>query len=284
MKKITTGIVILFILIFAVSCTSTAGTLSTVTVTKTVNPTDTFDTTQLNQLQSEYDTLQAKYDALLAGQSISDQGLADLQTRYNNLQTSYDKLIKNSGQTNLRNPSWEELKNFVKTDNIDQVTYNIDTFACTGYATILRDRARTLGFRTAIVQVLLPGTAGHVFDAIQTSDAGLVYIDCTQADKVAYIQIGQPYGMIAIDAVRYHYIDTSGSPKDFYEPLSYKDTNNPFNYAYYQEYEQRRDFYNKTIAEYNVQVIAFNDRRGSLSKSQMDNWSNNIQALGKRAG
>jgi len=260
----------------------------TMTATATITQDNEALSQQLSQLQTDYDNLLAKYQAATGGTqtttSAAATNLADLQAKYDSLQTAYNNLTKNSGQTGLHDPSWTDLKEFIKSDDIDTVTYNLNTFACSGYAIILRDRARKLGIRTAYVQVAFPGSAGHALDAFQTTDKGLIYIDCTEADKVAYVKVGQPYGTIQIDAVQEKYIDCTGAPGDFWQPLKYIETANPFSYDYYLDYQKRWDFSNQSVDAYNQAVDQFNSGNGQLTQAQMMAWQDNLNALGKELG
>jgi len=90
----------------------------------------------------------------------------------------------------LRNPSWEELKTFLKEDKTDQLEYIFPSFVCADFATTLQSNAKKAGLRCAITSVELkgypdwynygiPSNTGHALNAFETTDRGLVYIDCT---------------------------------------------------------------------------------------------------------
>jgi hypothetical protein len=83
--------------------------------------------------------------------------------------------------------------------------YNYDTFVCADFAEMLHNNAEKAGFRTAYVSIQLgpcayyPTSGGHALNAFETTDKGLVYIDCTgyttsmNADKIVDVLVGKEY-------------------------------------------------------------------------------------------
>lgn len=102
-------------------------------------------------------------------------------------------------------PSWEELKEFLLEDNTDRRTYDFNTFVCADFAEMLHNNAEAAGIRAAFVCVQLGPCAffstsgGHALNAFETTDRGLVYIDCTgcaegiNADKIVEVKIEEDY-------------------------------------------------------------------------------------------
>jgi len=98
--------------------------------------------------------------------------------------------VKPTTQPNLRNPSWEELKAFLWNDKTDEMTYVFPTTVCEDFAKTLQSNAKNAGLRCAFVGVRLngyldwmhygiPSNTGHALNAFETTDRGLIYIDCT---------------------------------------------------------------------------------------------------------
>lgn len=116
-----------------------------------------------------------------------------------------------SEKPTLRNPSWEQLKTFLWEDKTDQLEYVFPTFICYDFARTLQANAKEAGWRCAYVSVRLegypdwfnygiPSNTGHGLNAFETTDRGLVYIDCTSmpgfsgnADKIIDVKIGKEY-------------------------------------------------------------------------------------------
>lgn len=85
---------------------------------------------------------------------------------------------------------------------IDGTAQPGDPHVCADFAERLHNNAELAGIRCAYVSVGLAGSAGHACNAFQTTDRGLIYIDCTgisdsygpdNNDKVVDIQVGKQY-------------------------------------------------------------------------------------------
>jgi len=104
-----------------------------------------------------------------------------------------------------KNPSWAELKEFLLKDNTDSIEYDFDKFVCADFAERLHNNAEAVGIRAAFVSIWLgpcsyfPTSGGHALNAFETTDKGLVFIDCTgflsgvNADKVVDVDVGKDY-------------------------------------------------------------------------------------------
>lgn len=105
-----------------------------------------------------------------------------------------------------RDPSWEQLVWFLKCDNTDKEKYIDNVFNCVDYAEKLQNNAANAGWKAAFVGIDIRDDAtdnvsGHAINAFQTTDYGLVYIDCTRfkdetaydADKLVKVEAGKQY-------------------------------------------------------------------------------------------
>ena len=111
---------------------------------------------------------------------------------------------------NAKNPSWEELKSFLLNDKTDLIEYDFDKFVCADFAEMVHNNAEEAGIRAAFVSIWLgpcsyyPMSGGHALNAFETTDKGLVFIDCTgffssmNADKIVDLQLGEEYIPISI--------------------------------------------------------------------------------------
>jgi hypothetical protein len=162
--------------------------------------------------------------------------------------------------------SWEQVKEFVMNDDTNTHTYIPGSFVCADFAAMLHNRAEAAGIKTAYVSVDFAEGPGHALDAFNTTDRGLVYIDCTgpgfqsptfgisldgqnayaEYDKVAYIEVGQPYGLISLDKA------TS------------------FDYEFYEQWTQQ-------WADYEAKINLYNS--GHLTYSQMQVLRSQIESL-----
>lgn len=106
---------------------------------------------------------------------------------------------------NATNPSWKELKEFLLKDDTDSQRYDFNTFVCADFAEMLHNNAEVAGIRAAFVGIYLgpcsywPSSGGHALNAFETTDKGLVYIDCTggnesvNADKIVDLAVEKDY-------------------------------------------------------------------------------------------
>lgn len=118
----------------------------------------------------------------------------------------------------LKNPTWNELKDFLLSDNTDKRFYVYPSFTSENYAEMLQNNAKKSGWRCAIVRIHLDWldrqTGAHVngvyfLNAFETTDQGIVYIDSTNpsvdpggdypggftgnAESVAKLEIGNNF-------------------------------------------------------------------------------------------
>jgi hypothetical protein len=228
---------------------------------------------ELRALQVEFEELQADY-----------QKTKSLQAEFENLQDDYQNLLERSKQSTLSNPSWLELKSFLEQDDTDTLTYDKTSFDCDGFAITLRDRALPFGYRCAFIGLSFGEVVGHALNAFETTDRGIIFVDATEHDTIAYVQQGQPYGMISLDVVKSDYINCEGDPNSFWYELSWESHANPFSYDYYVTYQKRQDFLHQSIDAFNKAVIEYNSGSTKWSHSQLDKWSKNLDSLEQDVG
>jgi len=109
-----------------------------------------------------------------------------------------------------KNVSFAELKSFILEDTTNQLRYLAGMRKCTDFAEALHNNAEAAGIRAAYVAVSFEGGGdGHALNAFQTTDEGLVYVDCTgpvgqafansdQFDRIAHIEEGKTYKSLEI--------------------------------------------------------------------------------------
>jgi hypothetical protein len=116
--------------------------------------------------------------------------------------------------TALKNPNWAQLLDFLRADKTDEMPYIYPTFVCDNFASTLQSNAKKAGWRCAKVRLDMTGytdpyklgiasNAGHSCNAFETTDRGLVFIDCTgpipgtpfppNNDTVVSVVVGQRY-------------------------------------------------------------------------------------------
>ncbi len=230
-------------------------------------------------LAQENTALQTELDTSESDLETARQKTAELEEDIND--------IFGGSESQLRNPTWAELRRFVETDKTDTLEYIPNEFDCEGFTITLRDHAWRRGFRSGYVAIGLgENVTGHALNAFQTTDKGLVYIDNSEHDTIGYIQIGRVYGTIALDGIKETYIDCNMPPDQFWKPLAYSHyTGNLFSYDYYENYASRYEFYSRSIIAYNAEVSSYNSafnafKQGddSHSYSELEAWNDQLES------
>lgn len=95
---------------------------------------------------------------------------------------------------NATDPSYAQLITFIRADHTDRKEYDYDNFTCGDYAEQVHNNAEVAGIKAGWVSIgFSDSTEGHACNAFNTTDRGMVFIDCTEADKKVIIVEGQDY-------------------------------------------------------------------------------------------
>jgi hypothetical protein len=196
--------------------------------------------------------------------------------------------ISEAKESELKNPTWDELEIFLNSDDTNKLVYN-KSFDCTGFAIELFKRARDTGLRCGIVEVEFEeNTAGHMLNIFQTVDKGLVFIDVTGnengtgLDKVAYLETGNPYGTIYLNKVNEQNVNCDISCSQLTKGLSYVTYPNIFSYDYFLSLNKCINFYKDCIKQYNTAVAQFNRGNRIYNFSELQKWGDNLDLLGNQ--
>ncbi|XUX00449.1 MAG: hypothetical protein TUN42_00275 [Dehalogenimonas sp.] len=190
------------------------------------------------------------------------------------------KLINNPAAVDV---TWDRLIAFIESDATDHHAYIPDRYMCGSFAMDLHNDAEAGGIRAAWVAIDFYGeNVGHAATAFMTIDRGLVIIDDTSSydvarqdissnavgsfDKVAYIAIGQDYGVVPLEV--------ASSPLYNYY-LSYL--------ANFRLFEQKRDAYESDAAAYE-QALGGRIRLKEPEYTYFNNWHDRLQAEQRELG
>ena len=151
-----------------------------------------------------------------------------------------------------RDPTWQQLIDFIATDKTDAKSWVENTFMCGAFAEEVHNNAESVGIKAAVVAIdFTGGGIGHALNAFRTVDRGLVYIDCTGKglqttldadstgqfstwDKMAYVAKDREYGNLALSI--------TSSPE----------------YLTYLKEKASRDAYIQKLGAYNLEVEKYN--------------------------
>ena len=95
-------------------------------------------------------------------------------------------LVSNPAATN---PTFAQLESFIISDTTDQNTYAPGVYVCADFARDVFNNAEKAGIRAGFVDLEFPND-WHGCDVFQTTDKGLVFIDCTGGDAATKSQEG----------------------------------------------------------------------------------------------
>jgi len=187
------------------------------------------------------------------------------------------KPIELINNPNATNPTYTELVAFIKEDSTDEHPYRDDSlfpvsllYICSDFAEDVHNNAEVAGIKAAWVGIdFEEDDEAHALNAFDTTDKGLVYIDCTRGsslsplleenptswDTVAYVEIGKEYGCINIDKAK-----------------------SPF-YSFYEQYKQKSQEYEKLLSDYSDEIMQYNQEitgkvyyEGSAELAEMEAW------------
>jgi hypothetical protein len=110
------------------------------------------------------------------------------------------------------NPSYFQLKLFIESDDTDQHAFLPGEYTNLDFAEVLHNAAERYGHRAGVAIVMTAGGGWYAFNVFNTTDAGVVFVDCAgltpedplseeqpcDADTVAYVRAGKPLGLIQI--------------------------------------------------------------------------------------
>lgn len=109
------------------------------------------------------------------------------------------RLINNPNSTD---PTYQEMITFLRSDKTDEIEYDPASFMCGDFAETVHNNAEVAGMKAAWVSIDFRGfTAGHACNAFNTTDKGLVFVDCTGIypsepgnwDSTVKIEVGEVY-------------------------------------------------------------------------------------------
>jgi hypothetical protein len=188
-------------------------------------------------------------------------------------------------ESELRNPTWSELKIFLGMDDTNTMIYN-DSFDCSGFAIELFKRARNVGLNCGFAEVAYSeNISGHMMNAFRTSDMGIIFVDVTGdvngdgADKIAYVEIGKPYGIVELSAVTEMIVDCDVTCSQFAREVTYVNHSNIMSYDYFVKLKNCISFYEDCVSQYNIAVHDYNRGHDKYAFSELQKWNGNLGIL-----
>jgi len=92
------------------------------------------------------------------------------------------------------NPSYNELMDFLRTDDTVKHKYDKPNFTCADFAVELQNHAEEHGLNCGYASLKFCGKeSGHAVDVFDTTDQGLVYVDTTSGKTIVTNDLGPGY-------------------------------------------------------------------------------------------
>ena len=100
-----------------------------------------------------------------------------------------------------KDATYDEIIEFLRNDNTDNIPYLKGSFECGEYARVVHDNAESNGIKAGVVPIIKICPKGHytnhIWNVFRAADVkGLLFIDCTNSSSI--IEDGGWYGDIAI--------------------------------------------------------------------------------------
>jgi len=114
-------------------------------------------------------------------------------------QSGYDAgyesgMRESEGGYDLRNPTYQEMKEFLAHDTTDSIKFVEDEYVCTDYSADVKNNATAQGIRCAFVYISYP-EAAHSIVAFETQDKGLKFIE-PQSDEEVSLIVNESYSQL----------------------------------------------------------------------------------------
>ncbi len=121
------------------------------------------------------------------GQAVTYRVIEDRQ----NALGEHPVLVENPRS---HNPSYNELLDFLSTDDTVQNKYDKPNFTCADFAAELQNHAEEHGLNCGYASLKFCGkSSGHAVDVFDTVDEGLVYVDTTSGKPIVTQDLGPGY-------------------------------------------------------------------------------------------
>lgn len=204
--------------------------------------------------------------------------------------------------TYAKDPTWNQLMEFLALDSTDDLIYDLNEFVCTGFAETLHNNAERAGIRVAYIGIRFTEDPGHALTAFDTTDKGLVYVDNTgqgytnlrgdfletrrcEWDKIAYVEKDREYGSISInykliDPTNYEHYQTYMGGWSLVTDKYYQLEGTIESYNKMQkEYKKLNSDYLNSVTKYNEQALALSEKTQRLQKEMEDKYAKQNESL-----
>ena len=175
---------------FAITILAVVAIASLITIVWVLNELNSVQNSRL-LVDDELQAMQAELATVEIELNASKDRVESLEDTLSSLQVNYDRLTAGYGYV-LRDPSYQEMKAFLKQDETSEQEYLRNEYICVDFAANVKANAAEEGIRCAYVVIEYLGITGHAIVAFDTTDRGLVYVE-PQFDWDVEPEIGRRY-------------------------------------------------------------------------------------------
>lgn len=95
---------------------------------------------------------------------------------------------------NSTDPTYKGAIDFIKEDHTDTHTYTPGKYVCIDYASDFHRKAEDKGLKCGLVSIDFEDySIGHSVNVFNTTDKGLLVVDCSNHDHIEPVTIGEDY-------------------------------------------------------------------------------------------
>lgn len=116
------------------------------------------------------------YNVSLAYFKTADNGTT---IRYFDTNATMDRMYIHNCP-DARNGTYQEVMDFILSDDTDQWTYDDNSYVCIDFAVAVHDNAERQNVSAGVVTCEI-GSTLHALNVFNTTDRGFIYVDCTGA-------------------------------------------------------------------------------------------------------
>jgi len=236
----------------------------------------------------KYELSEAERDLESVSQELELYRKTGIQV-FTNVQPPYSKAntysqIRIKNNPDATDPTWEQVRNFLRSDNTDEKLYFDNLYVCGDFAEAVHNNAESAGLKCAVVALHFADDESHALNAFNTTDKGLVYVDCTGQEPQLCRYYCEPYGGECKQECPDYTSDSVAfvSKGRKYGRLDLAD-NTPLSYEGYERIVEDESRYEQQLQAYNAEVDKFNQEIegkiyyiGTTEERRISQWSDEL--------
>lgn len=124
-----------------------------------------------------------------------------LQENVSRLLLAHDRLkesnseldkLRSGNRYEMHDPTYIEVKDFIRQDKTEKIPYDDETFICADYASVVNNNAEDIGMRCCYIALNFEED-GHSLVGFNTIDKGMIFIEPQSDEWVKNLEVGNDY-------------------------------------------------------------------------------------------